>query len=593
MKALLTEKGNTMADVEKLMNWPVLTRDPDGWLPSEVVPLNLGEQAFSRVEGIRFDLDTGEIQLMLASPVKDSDALFNMEDVADVLKKGIPGASFTLDQPDPSLPDHPFQEMKYVPKSLKGTNYLGTLLHADLLLKYLSMKTVTSGKAPFALQDAEESILKCLPEDLREELKELNEKMASSGAKAHRFWIEAGQLLFSEKQEKNAIIFTFGECEMAVKKHLMRYDRNGKLVDADEDNNTDSPEAKFARFITKNYPRLVKCFPILERLQELTKINALSNLSKGVYDSMKASAKSFTIPLEKLDEILTDLNKQISYPQATDSNVENILNQVLKANNTSRYSVSSWELERVKNKIREQCAKADEDTVKQITNLLAKEFNVYLTSILEGYVVDWLSRGQTSYLKQLLKDSGEAYQRKKFTLICETFQKHGFATAFDNSINEAHCTWVPAAFSYDPKTHRKIYGGVNMNPNLVQTSNLNPPNGGGPIGSGVSGTGYRHIVRMDAGGRIYGTTTCVDSVTGNTYKAVEIQSSIRDQWNQNRPDIAAFWQTHVGYTDVHHYTRHQTGGTHIHNVSGVTTCINQKGNMTTYRPADHNHNCNK
>ena len=121
-----------------------------------------------------------------------------------------------------------------------------------------------------------------------------------------------------------------------------------------------------------------------------------------------------------------------------------------------------------------------------------------------------------------------------------------------------------------------------------------PAGGGGPVGGGASGTGYRHIVRMDSSGRITGTTVCVDPVTGNTYKALEIGGLVRDQWNQNLPGRALntdyYWKSNYG-GDVDHYTKHARSA-HIHGASGTTTCVTDKG-TTTYQRGDRGHRCDK
>lgn len=594
MHALLASKGNTIDQVEQIMYWPGLTRDEEGWLPTKPTPLNFrGEERFSRVDGIRFNLETGEMEILLEKAKNPEDALFDTEDIADILKLGVPSAFFTLDQADVQLPSHPFQEMKYGPECLSKTNFLATLLHADILLKMLSMRTEVSGKAPFELRNAEDGLFKRLPSDLRKKFDSVKEKMPQTAGRVHRFWIEAGELPYSQSQSDDELTYMFGKCEMSVKKHLMRYDRDGKLIDTDKDDEMDSPEAKFAKLMTDEYDKLGKYFPELARLGELAKLQAMSLMILNLSKNIEETSKKFTVPYEKIKTQLDELKSQVTYPQETDQNVETHLNELLRKNNVSYYQVSAYELNSARANIRQQLKQADEHCIQQLTDILSKGFHVSDRRNLQSYIINWIQYGN-SYLIDVLKSSLESYQREKIKTICRTFKNAGLATQFNKSSRKDACTWVPAAFSSDSESRYKVYGGVNMNPNLVKVSNLNPPSG--PLGSGSSG-GARYVVRLDSNGRIHGTMTGVDRVTGNTYTVLELKSSVVDQYNQSLPlrqvpNVAWSWQTRVGYSDYHHQTLHTGGSYHQHGTNGWTNCTNAQGVQQTYQSGSTKHRCN-
>lgn len=486
MRALLEEKGNSMDDVEALMNWPGVVRDSNGWLPKEVTPLNLSDEKYSRVEGIRFDLDSGDVFLLLETSTNPMEALFDMGDVVDIMKMGVTGAWFTLDPPDGKLPYHPFQEMRYMPERLSGTPFLGTMYEADYRLKALSMRQEVSCKAPFEMRNAEDHLLQRLPQELQEKFCAVWKKAPKSSGKVHRFWIEAGKLPYYEAKSLSGreITYTLGDCRMSVKKHLMQRDRNGSLVDAEVDDDRESPEAKFAALMTEEYDNLGKFFPEFLRLRELVKLQALAVFAQSIDKHIQETAQEHGISKDLLN-------------------------------------------------------------------------------------------------------------------ICKTFKKMGIATEHKTTAVKDRCCWVPAAFRKDD--HSRVYGGVSMNLNLVPGgSPPPPPQTGGPVGPGASGTGFRHIVGVDQNGRIYGTSVCVDSVSGLTFRLDLRSDAIRDQWNQNYTgEITAFWKARFGYsrnersTTTEHYTSHTNGSYHLHNTSGMATCVNAEGHTATFKSHDKTHKCSE
>lgn len=633
MKALLEEKGNSMSDVEALMKWPALIRDKDGWLAPEPLPLFLSEATFARVDGVSFNLETGEIAFTFTSSDDPMEQLFDMNDVRDILKGNITGAQFTLDQPDPDLLDHPFQEMRYAPEVLARTNYLATMLHADLLLKMLSMETEISAEPPFALRDIKSHLLNRLPEELKKKFEEYYEtRHAHTAARAHRFWIQAGNLYFNKTRVGNIINYKFGECEMSVKKHLLKRDENGKLVDAPEDVEIEdveyekgnpkippdstisgqkprkkkTPETIFAELMTAEYTNLSKSFPELARLKELAKLQAIAQFAWEIDLSIKAHSSSIKIDDQAIHNLLNELRKAITYP----TNAETLLDKHLKLNNVERHMLPSWQLQEEKRKMESLAKENDQKQVSELTTLLCQEFNVppSYKSTLEMYVNIWLLSNQTDSLISLIKGYAESHKKQEVLnlyKINHTFSNTGM-TFLKQPIGQDKCTWVPAAFKKN--SGHRVYGGVNMNGTRV-------PCVPGGIGSTLPPRGpfvaiHQHRVVLHSNGTITGTNTRIDPVTGNPYQdlnpntgtpysnpsnynALLIQGVVRDQWNAHKynPTFSSYWQTGVGYTDTHHYTRHyHIDSVHFHKTNGYTTCL-YNGESTVYKSGDKTHRC--
>ncbi len=577
MKALLNEKGHTFDDVESLMNWPGISRDDEGWELDKPTPLNLNGQKFSKVEGIRFDFNTGEIALLLESSKDPMENLFDMNDVAEVMKRGISGSEFTLDPPDDNLPDHPFQEMLFAPDCLAGSATLATMLEADLLLKKWSMLTDISSKAPFALKHAQEGLLKRLPKKLIKKFIKLQDDLPEMAGKIHRFWIQAGDLTYYENISKNVKTIKLSECKMSVEKHRMVRDKNGKLVDTDEDNETDSRAAKFSKLITKEFDNLSKSFPVLARLKELVKLQVLSKIAKNIHASVKDQLENVHVPKSKIREILQELRNQFVYPLSNSVNEK--VEETLRRNNVSRYEVSWTQLNNLESDIKRQCAEADKNRVIEVAKFLCKTFQ---TEYISPEVREWLNYGRSKILVGCLREAQQDIERARLQRILDTFEKNGIAAELVDGPTEKQCAWVPAAFRKDTKF--RVYGGVNMNPTLI-AGGSGPRGGGGPVGSGT-GTGIQHVVRMDGKGQIYGTTTCVDRVTGNTYTASKIETSVRDQWNSasaNPPGTKGYSKTYVGYSILEHYTIHHSGSYHFHKTNGFTDCTGANGVEQTYK----------
>lgn len=91
------------------------------------------------------------------------------------MKHGISYAYLSLDpvagetggNKNPAEKLFPFQELVFWPKEIEGTELLSTLLHTDLLAKFLSLRAQVSSKAPFAVKSIEDNLLAQIPQEIQ------------------------------------------------------------------------------------------------------------------------------------------------------------------------------------------------------------------------------------------------------------------------------------------------------------------------------------------------------------------------------------------------------------------------------------------
>lgn len=246
MEALLKEKGwEFKNDIEKRLCSPevMIDRDSEGWMrPSTSCPFPTNSKfvVFSEIHGAEVNSETGEITFFLEKWVDKSlsydnghEKRFSEYDIQEMLEKNLGSAFFSLD-PIPDKPYHPFNEMRFGPSRLYGSELLNTMLLADYMLKFFTTYQEVQGKHPFA-QRSIENMIQHLPPHLRKIIDDFHQADRPSG-RVHRFWIEADEVdvTFNENkaEEKNNITrFRLDNHRMIVKKHLMKRDTYGNLVD--------------------------------------------------------------------------------------------------------------------------------------------------------------------------------------------------------------------------------------------------------------------------------------------------------------------------------------------------------------------------
>ena len=257
--------------VEEIMNWPIVERN-NGWITGN---LNLIGETFGDVTGFVVNMKYGSLSIF-----KKGTGLCTYSDLYQVLGLGISNSFFTLEQPDTKYHYNPYQKMRYFPECISGTDYLGTLFHADYLLKMLSTGYETNGNFPFNRRPFNTG--------LAYDLKISSHSLGT----AHRFWIEFQSVDYKIMEKDKEITVLFGKIKVQVKKHLLKLDKNGKLVDDDNDSDyfinengvrQETSEARFARLMTENYDSISSRYKIFARLKLLAKLGVISLILKGKY----------------------------------------------------------------------------------------------------------------------------------------------------------------------------------------------------------------------------------------------------------------------------------------------------------------------
>ncbi len=244
MEVLLRERGWDYDDIENnvLFHQTTLERDQQRWLAprsmlSEMNPLPVNE--LRSVDGIEMDYKMGDIHI-LATPVdaKTADCFraLSYADIVEMIKNNIQAAIFSLDPIDPDKLFHPFNTMRFAPSAILGTQFLQTLLSTDYLLKFFTVGQEIQGTYPYQFRSLN-SLTEHLPLYLKNVITDFHATQQSESP--HRFWIEATsvKVCFDEKnyEENDKQKIRLHDVSMLVKKHKMRRDENGHLVDDAED----------------------------------------------------------------------------------------------------------------------------------------------------------------------------------------------------------------------------------------------------------------------------------------------------------------------------------------------------------------------
>lgn len=102
--------------------------------------LNMGNASFNSVDGLIIDVKEGTFEITVSTD-EQLTPLCDGQDIDEIVMKGLSHSVFSLDQADVELDYHPFQLMRFSPKSLENSRYLSTVLAADYLLKMIATNT--------------------------------------------------------------------------------------------------------------------------------------------------------------------------------------------------------------------------------------------------------------------------------------------------------------------------------------------------------------------------------------------------------------------------------------------------------------------
>ena len=504
MEELLSEKGWTMSDVTDLMTSPLSPRDGDGYLIQQP---KLGVQLeFAEIKGMILDLDSTHpsIQLVVV-PANHSRGRMgtcsqtDFQHVLSMVEKATGTLFFSLEQPDNQKRFHPFQEFRYTSEDLYKSDMLHTLFETDYLMKSFSVGSDVSAKPPFNQRPNKEGLTKNLPQHLQEKLKSVSERGATQN-RAHRFWIQADKITYSEDQVDSKLELRLGEMEMKIRSHPLMPGDDGKLKDTEDDDDPDSPEAKFAADMTEVYDELGLHFPMFLRLKQLAKLQVLGLFLRGILEGMKekANGQNVTVPEELYQRIRSDALEQLKeqlkrgldsmssdigvWPAAEDRDtVSSEVRRVLRELPSNVYATYSD----VEPHITSALRKKDESIVTQLTDaLMDVTSNRLRRSTLTGHIRSWL-RNRSQWNQNELLDyisSGASLPTRemlKRQIIDMHKERYGHFSGFLQRLSMPHkltttrpCKWVPAALHKEEDgNHLSLcYGGVLISPKVEEGS---------------------------------------------------------------------------------------------------------------------------
>lgn len=262
MKLLLQRNKWTTKHLDwHLQNHAMIPTGKDGWLnltakPLRVASLGIANQ-FGSLEGMEINCKTGEINFRISPERKgftNSENTLTLRDLNQMLEFNISGASFSLDLIDPQMPYHPFNAMRFAPESIYNTQFLNTMLLSDYILKFLTTGQEVQAIYPYDMRSIEKTIEQ-LPPHLKKIITDFQEAKKHSIGSIHRFWIEAEQITeATEENDHDVYKIALSSMKMVVKKHTMKRDHNGNLVDTQKDHEgwdlyvfTDTQKLEFDR----------------------------------------------------------------------------------------------------------------------------------------------------------------------------------------------------------------------------------------------------------------------------------------------------------------------------------------------------------
>ena len=465
MFELLEEKGWSFQNVIDLMTSPLSPRTPDGWLIRQ--PILGTKMEFTKFAGFVFDPDSGTIQIIVVpAQYPNRPGLFSRSDINTVLQLGkddLLPIFFSLDPPHEHQGFHPFQEVRYLPQQLQGTDLLHTLFETDYLLKSFSVGSEVSSVPPFHQRPCSDGLTADLPPKLHQVLKPISER-GDRSSHTNRFWIQADELTYSTSQTDSGIVFLLSDPVMSVRSRPQLPSKDG-LKDTDNEHDPNSPEGRFAADLTSHYQEIGKHFPMFARLQELVKLQFFGLALNGITEDVEEHARGSDIEVtdEMLQTIQTDQRK--SQMESINTMLNSLYDQAkLHYNSTTASIIES-----------------------QVVDALmeATSYNLQRWT-LSGYVSTWLSSYYSSSTADQLKLA--SYMCSSFPLItkqdikkvllekrrqhcCSFLSKvESIRSAAKRATNKHanNCKWVPAAMNRqeDEDSSSLCYGGVLIAPKI-------------------------------------------------------------------------------------------------------------------------------
>lgn len=521
--AILAKKFWREDMVKDNLEWGLQPRDADGFVrhcnklsfvnAEKTTKLLPRQKSYESFDGFIFDKNTGKVEFLLRNRplllnlVKGrKPKLFSLDDVMEVCREEISAAFFTLEEPSggENFRSHPFQEMRFGPSRLKGTNYLATMARADILLKEITTGVEISSTPPFRMRSTSVNLLQNLPPDLHEILGPIkNDKVTSLLQECvHRFWIEIDDIPYKMEETEGAITVRFGPVAARLCTRPMTRNLEGELEDVFNEGE-DTPEEQFAKNFTQSYDKIGTHFPELLRLKELMKMSFMARILKGIARSVQSSREEaetqayYEDLCVKTKSELRRIYSQISsYPQCTPAKIREVLNDAARSAGISTYQLGYDERNKLESKIRAQLEKSDADVLNHYCSTFSETFGLQSTLQFRDRVRDWLSSGRLDTLgDDLARAAVQKILREAGQVLANLLGLTGISPLERDKNEEIEnrltCSWVPAAFcndSEDGSSVRKVYGGVSMMANGVCTSGITSSLGTSRVSAGGSGS---------------------------------------------------------------------------------------------------------
>ena len=457
-----------------------------------------------RIKRFAFNLDPDypsiEIIVIPADRSRGRVGLFSMEDVHTVLQldaSEMYPIIFSLASPNANQRFHPFQQFRYGPEKLQKTPLLHTLFETDYLLKSFSVGAEVSSKPPFNQRPCREGLTKKLPPHLLEAIKSVAER-GSCHSNIHRFWIQTEELVYDQTQVGSKVQFRLSDLKMKIRSHPLLPGMDGNLKDTEDDDDPNSPEAKFAADLTAHYNELGLHFPMFARLRELAKLQLLGIVLRSTMDDLKEKAEGKGVEVSRdllteiqqatrqrhqthITEVLRNVGQKVGvWPAADDRNkVSSMVRRMMNElpydvrSQASYYDIEPYALKALRTQ--------DSNALSSITDSLMELCSQRISrSNLETAVRRWLSSRSSASITELrdlicsalplptrddIKRMMIEMHQKKYTSFQ---QKVAYVTAPPTKLNPNPCKWVPAALlkTEDSDTVSMCYGGVLIAPKI-------------------------------------------------------------------------------------------------------------------------------
>lgn len=496
----LAEQRWAWEQVSRLINCMNVPRTPDGFIDPRPAPPS--DFVFSSFDGFEVDRTAGTVRFLLTEArYSGKRALFGWQQLREILETGAPAMVFSLDAIDPQRrPHHPFQVPHFKPEAARGTTVLSAMLHTDYLLKFLTCGLEVSCSPPFRQRHVRDGFLRRLPEHVQRDLSVVwnNPATAASDA-AHRFWIDAGPLPYSETRTDTTLRVTYGKQTMRVKKHKLRLNAQGEHVDDDadagEDGDADDCQLQFARHFTRHYDVVAGAFPEFAMLAEFTKmIAATAALMGEAYNCQQNVQRLQGQVASVASDIEASLRQQlqgrIDFPMEGSRRVDDLIDEhVRETDRLNGFRLTQQQRNEVRSRARTEYQRQAREADNQQVEALARGLEISQSAARDVLTTKNFHSVARDKAQQTVRQAVSRFEAVLAALrreglpvdgdVSETLQRSlagGWATSPSSA--DRSCCWVPAVFRPGAGGELggavRVYGGVSLHAELRQQT-VTPP----------------------------------------------------------------------------------------------------------------------